>query len=588
MSQQRVQRRLAAILAADVAGYSRLMGMDEQGTARRMREHLAALRPIVERRRGRIVHIAGDGVLAEFPSVVGAVDCAVEIQRLMERRNVRLPAGQRMLFRIGINLGEILVEGDDIQGDGINVAVRLEGIAEPGGICLSRAAHDQARGRVGVSFTDLGERALKNIAQPVQVYAVTPAAPGRAASAAAPGVAALPLPDAPSIVVLPFANLSDDPEHAFFADGVSEDLTTALSRLRWLFVIARNSAFVYKDRGVDVRSIARELGVRYALEGSVRMAGHRMRITAQLIDAEKGSHIWAEKYDRLLDDIFAVQDEITGNIVASIEPQLYAREGYRAAAKPPDRVDVWGLVVRAIELVNRFGHKENEEARGLLRRALELDPGYARAHAILAWALWWATLYHYIPDRAAGYAESAQRAREALRLDTNEPWARMIVGLNLSTSGEHERALAEHEAALALNPHFALARTTYGWALLRAGRFDEAIAETAKALRMSPLDTFSGLYTTVHGLALLGARRFAEALPHLRASVAADAEFAGHYNALISCCGQLGLREEAAAWLARRNAVGPPLRVGVLRHNLRAFAHAEVFAEGLMKAGVEE
>ena len=422
MSQQRVQRRLAAILAADVAGYSRLMGVDEQGTARRMREHLAALRPIVERQNGRIVTIAGDGVLAEFPSVVGAVDCAMEIQRLMERRNARVPAGQRMLFRIGINLGEILVEGDDIQGDGINVAVRLEGIAEPGGICLSRAAHDQAQGRVGVSFTSLGERALKNIAQPVQAYAVAPwvPAPGPAAtarprrgatSAAAPGVAALPLPDGPSIVVLPFANLSDDAEHAFFADGVSEDLTTALSRLRWLFVIARNSAFVYKGRSVDVRSIARELGVRYALEGSVRTAGRRMRITAQLIDAEKGGHIWAEKYDRQLDDIFAVQDEITGNIVASIEPQLYAREGYRAAAKPPESVDVWGLVVRAIELVNRFGRKENEEARGLLRRALELDPGYARAHAILAWALWWATLYHYIPDRAAGYAESAQHAQ---------------------------------------------------------------------------------------------------------------------------------------------------------------------------------
>ena len=547
-------------------------------------------------------------MLAEFPSVVGAVDCAVEIQRLMERRNARVPAGQRMLFRIGINLGEILVDGDDIQGDGINIAVRLESIAEPGGICLSRAAHDQAQGRVGVSFTDLGERALKNIARPVQVYAVAPAAPtgaGRGRNgasqarcrigcrsrrrrpAAAPA-AAPPLPDGPSIVVLPFDNLSDDPEHAFFADGVAEDLTTALSRLRWLFVIARNSAFAYKDRSVDVRAIARELGVRYALEGSVRTAGRRMRITAQLIDAEKGGHIWAEKYDRLLDDIFAVQDEITGNIVASIEPQLYAREGYRAAAKPPESVDVWGLVVRAIELVNRFGRKENEQALSLLRRALEFDPGYARAHAILAWALWWATLYHYIADRAAGYAESAQHAREALRLDTNEPWARMMVGLTLSTAGEHDRALAEHEAALALNPHFALARTTYGWALLRAGRFDEAIAETAKAMRMSPLDSFSGLYTTVHGLALLGARRFAEALPHLRASVAADAEFAGHYNALISCCGHLGLREEAAAWLARRNAVGPPLRVGVLRQNLRAFAHAEVFAEGLIKAGVEE
>jgi adenylate cyclase len=396
------------------------------------------------------------------------------------------------------------------------------------------------------------------------------------------------MPDEPSIVVLPFANLSDDPEHAYFAYGVTEDLTTALSRLRWLFVIARNSAFAYKDRAVDVRTIARELGVRYALEGSVRMVGQSIRITGQLIDAEKGSHIWAEKYDRQLHDIFAVQDEIVGNIVASIEPQLYAREGYRAAAKPPEGVDVWGLVVRAIDLVNRFGHKENEDAQRLLRRALALDPRYARAHAILSWAVWWATLYYYIPDRSQGYGESARHAQEALRLDRNEPWARLTVGLNLSTSGQHQRAMAEHEAALALNPSFALARTTYGWALLRAGRFDEAIAETAKALRMSPLDSFSGLYTTIHGLALLAARRFAEALPHLRASVAADAEFAGHYNALISCCGHLSLLEEAAEFIARRNKVGPPLRVSVLRHNLRNFAHCDVFAEGLIKAGVPE
>jgi adenylate cyclase len=588
---RRVQRRLAAILAADVAGYSRLMGIDEAGTARRLREHLAALQTIVARREGRIVKTMGDGLLAEFPSAVAAVECAIQVQRLMERRNARLPAEQRMQFRIGINLGELLVEGDDILGDGVNVAARLEGLARPGGICLSAAAYEQVKGRLDVRFADLGEQRLKNIAEPVRVYGVeakAAATPAAAPSAAPSAPQALPLPDEPSIVVLPFANLSDDPEQAFFADGVTEDLTTALSRLRWLFVIARNSAFAYKGRSVDVRTIARELGVRYALEGSVRRVGQHLRITGQLIDAERGSHIWAEKYDRQLDDIFAVQDEITGNIVASIEPHLWARERYRAAAKPPDSVDVWGLVVRAIDLVNRFGRAENEEARRLLGRAIALDPSYARAHAILSWALWWATLYYYIPDRDAGYAESNRHAQEALRLDRNEPWARLTVGLNLSTSGQHQRALAELEAALALNPSFALARTIHGWALLRAGRYEEAIAETARALRMSPLDSFAGLYTTIHGLALLAARRFEEALPHLRASVAADAEFAGHYNALISCCGHLGLLDEAAEFIERRNRVGPPLRVSVLRHNLRDFAHRDVFAEGLRKAGVPE
>jgi adenylate cyclase len=583
MAQQRVERRLAAILAADVAGYSRLMGLDEAGTARRLRDHLAAMRPIVGKHGGRIVKTTGDGVLIEFPSVVAAVECAIKVQKQMARRNAKLIAEQRVLYRIGINLGEVLVEGDDILGDGVNIAARLEGIAEPGGICLSRSAYEQVKGKIDIQYADMGEQRLKNIADPLQVFRVSV---GLAAAASAPPT--LPLPDRPSIVVLPFTNLSDDPEHAYFADGVTEDLTTALSRLRWLFVIARNSAFVYKDKAVDVRTIARDLGVRYALEGSVRTAGQRIRITGQLIDGETAKHIWAEKYDRQLHDIFTVQDEITENIVAAIEPHLYAQEGYRAARQPPESVDVWGLVVRAIDLINKFGRKHNEEAQRLLRRAIEIDPHYARAHATLSWAIWWATLYYYVEDRSEGYRQSALHAQEALRLDQSEPWAHMTVGLNLSTSGQHQRALAEHQAALNLNPSFALARTAYGWALLRAGRFDDAIAETAKALRMSPLDSFAGLYTSIHGLALLAARRFAEALPYARASVAADAEFAGHYNALISCCGHLGLIEEAVEFTARRNKVGPPLRVGVLRNNLRGFAHCEVFAEGLIKAGIPE
>jgi adenylate cyclase len=583
MAQQRVERRLAAILAADVAGYSRLMGRDEAGTARRLRDHLAAMRPIVGKHAGRIVKTTGDGVLIEFPSVVAAVECAIKVQKLMARRNAKVLTDQRVLYRMGINLGEVLVEGDDILGDGVNIAARLEGIAEPGAICLSHSAYDQVKGKIDTQYTDLGEQRLKNIAEPLRVFQV-----GAGPSAPAPAPQTLTLPDRPSIVVLPFTNLSDDPGHAYFADGVTEDITTALSRLRWLFVIARNSAFVYKDKPVDVRTIAREQGVRYVLEGSVRTAGERIRITGQLIDGESAKHIWAEKYDRQLHDIFTVQDEITENIVAAIEPHLYAQEGYRAAGQPPESADVWGLVVRAIDLINRFGRKHNEEAQRLLRRAIEIDPHYARAHAILSWAIWWATLYHYVEDRAAGYRQSALHAQEALRLDQGEPWARMTVGLNLSTSGQHQRALAELQAALNLNPSFALARTAYGWALLREGRFDEAIAETAKALRMSPLDSFSGLYTTIHGLALLAARRFADALPHLRASVAADAEFAGHYNALISCCGHLGLIEEAEEFTARRNKVGPPLRVSVLRTNLRGFAHCDVFAEGLVKAGIPE
>jgi adenylate cyclase len=560
------------------------MEQDEAGTLETLKErHKDILAPLVAQHLGRIVKVMGDGVLVEFASAVNAVACAVELQKRMAAANDSIPEGRRVVLRIGVNLGDVIVEGSDIYGDGVNLAARLERIAEPGGICLSRSAYDLVKGKIDAQFTDMGEQRLKNIAEPLQVFRID-----IGSGATAPAPATLPLPDKPSIVVLPFTNLSDDLEHAYFADGVTEDLTTALSRLRWLFVIARNSAFVYKEKAVDVRTVARELGVRYALEGSVRTAGQRIRITGQLIDAEKGKHIWAEKYDRQLHDIFAVQDEITEHIVAAIEPHLYAQEGYRAAGQPPESVDVWGLVVRAINLINKFGRKDNEEAQRLLRRAIEIDPHYARAHATLSWAIWWATLYHYVQDRSEGFRQSAWHAQEALRLDQSEPWARMTVGLNLSTSGQHQRALAEFRAALNLNPSFALARTTYGWALLRAGRFDDAITETGKALRMSPMDSFAGLYTTIHGLALLAARRFADALPHLRASVAADAEFAGHYNALISCCGHLGLIEEAAEFVARRNQVGPPLRVGVLRDNLRGFAHCEVFVEGLLKAGIPE
>ncbi|MFZ5780883.1 MAG: tetratricopeptide repeat protein [Pseudomonadota bacterium] len=593
---RRTRRRLAAVLAADVAGYSRLMSLDEGGTARRLGEHFAVLQPLAERHRGRVVKTMGDGLLVEFPSAVAAMEYAMAFQRLMARRNARTDPDHAMAFRIGIHLADVLIAGDDILGEGVNLAARLQELARPGGICLSRTAWEQVRGRVDLAFDDLGEQRLKNIPEPVHVFgAALPPSQGEGAPPRSPLPAAspslptpLPLPDRPSIVVMPFANLSDEPDQAFFADGITEDLTTALSRLRWLFVIARNSAYASHARGVDLRSVARDLGVRYVLEGSVRRAGKRLRVTGQLVEAETGHHIWGEKYDRQLDDIFALQDEITANIVASIEPHLLEREGGRVASRPPENIDVWGLVVRAIALVNRFGRAENVEARQLLERAISLDPAYSRAHAVLSWALWWATLYYYIPDREAGYLTSHRHAQEAVRLDSNEPWARLTAGLNLSTAGQHERALAELAAALALNPSFALAHAIHGWALVRAGRYEEAITETAAALRMSPLDTFAGLYTTSHGLALLAARRFEEALPHLRASVAADAEFAGHYNTLISCCGHLGLQEEAAEWIARRNRVGPPLRAAVLRRNLRNFAHGDIFVEGLLKAGVPE
>ena len=323
----RVGRRLAAIVAADVAGYSRLMGLDEAGTARTLREHRTVIDALVAKHGGRIVKTTGDGVLLEFPSVVDAVECAVAVQAVMAHRNEAVPADRQMLFRIGINLGDILIEGDDILGDGVNIAARLEGIAEPGGICISSSAYDQVRGKVPVEFADLGEKTLKNINRPVHVYAAKSA--GHAPMVAPDLMASppeakkpLPLPDKPSIAVLPFQNMSADPEQEYFSDGIVEDIITALSRFKSLFVIARNSSFIYKGKAVEIKQVGRELGVRYVLEGSVRKAGNKVRITGQLIDATTGAHLWADRFDGPLDDIFALQDRVTSSVVATIAPRL--------------------------------------------------------------------------------------------------------------------------------------------------------------------------------------------------------------------------------------------------------------------------
>lgn len=582
MDPERAERRLAAIFAADVAGYSRLTHADEAATLRTLAAHRTIMDALIGEHRGRIANTAGDSVLAEFGSAVDAVQCAVAIQERLREANRRMPEERRLQFRIGIHVGDAVLRGDDLLGDGVNLAARLQSIAEPGGICLSGLAHDYVRKVLPLTFTDLGLRQVKNIDEPVHAWAVAPS-PSQS-DAEKP----LPLPDRPSIAVLPFANLSRDQDQEYFADGVTGDIIAALSRLRWLFVIARNSTFAYKGKAVDVRQVARDLGVRYVLEGSVRTAAGRIRITGQLSDAEAGTQIWAEKYDRDLQDIFAVQDEITEHVIASIEPHLYAAEGFRAGVKPPGSLDAWGLVVQAMSLINRVGRTQNEEAQALLREAIRLEPAYSRAHALLSWAVWWAALCYWWPDTEAGYAQAALHATDALRLDPNEPWARMTFGLCLSQGGHHDRALGELRIALKLNPSFALGHTALGWALLRSGRFDEAIDETGKALRMSPLDSFAGIYTTIHGLALLAARRFEEALPFLRSSVAAFVGYAGHYNTLISCCGHLGLMDEAQEFIALRNRVAPPIRLSVLRHNLGRFAHCEVFVEGLMKAGVPE
>jgi TolB-like protein/class 3 adenylate cyclase len=348
---QPVERRLAAILAADVAGYSRLMGEDEAGTAQALREHRAAADPLVAQHGGRIVKTTGDGVLIEFGSVVAAVQCAIAMQGLAARQNAALPSDRRMEWRVGIHLGDVLVEGDDILGDGVNIAARLEGIAEPGGICISEDAYRQVRGKIGAEFADIGEQSLKNIARPLRVYRIGPS-PATEQLTVPP--AALPLPDKPSIAVLPFANMSGDPEQEYFADGMVEEITTAISRLPWLFVIARNSSFAYKGKSPDLRQVGRELGVRYVLEGSVRKASNRVRITGQLIDTTTGAHIWADRFDGALDDIFQVQDQAASSVVGAIEPKLRHSEIAWATRKPIESLDAYDWYLRALAQVHKY------------------------------------------------------------------------------------------------------------------------------------------------------------------------------------------------------------------------------------------
>jgi adenylate cyclase len=541
---------------------------------------------LIAEHRGRIANTAGDSVLAEFPGAVDAIQCAIAIQEALTQTTQEMPVEKRLQFRIGVHVGDVLVQGSDLLGDGVNIAARLESLADPGGICISEATFSYVRKAVPVGFTDLGPQTVKNIEEPIRAYALKVTSPARAGIAQ---TKPLSLPDKPSIAVLPFTNMSGNPEHEYFADGMTEDIITGLSHLKWLFVIARNSIFTYKGKAVDVRQVGQDLGVRYVLEGGVRVSGTRIRITGQLIEAASGRHIWAERYDRQLDDVFAVQDEITASVVAAIEPHLYAEEGARIASQSPENISTWGLVVRSIGLINKLGRQDNEQARFLLERAIAIEPTYAKAHAILSWAVWWAAYNYWLPDEQDGVSEAQSHAEQALALDASEPWARMMLGLCLSADGQHERALPELEASLRVNPSFALAHTIYGWALARAGRFDDAVVETQTALRLSPADTFVSFYEFGHGYALMAARRFEDALPWLRRGIVAFPDFPGYYAMLISCYGHLGLPDQTKVLLAHRNSLAaPPFTVSLVRSDLRKFADGPTVVEGLIKAGVPE
>jgi adenylate cyclase len=554
LATERVERRLTAILAADVAGYSRLMGADEEGTLAQLKAHRRALvDPKIAEHRGRIVKTTGDGMLVEFASVVDAVRCAIELQRGMAERNAEVPQEKRIEFRVGIHQGDIVVEDQDIFGDGVNVAARLESLAEPGGICVSGRVQEDARGKLDIAFEDAGDQQLKNIERPVRIYRVLSNA---AAGSSRP---ALPLPGKPSIAVLPFQNMSGDPEQEYFADGMVEEIITALSRFRQLFVIARNSTFTYKGQAADVKQVSRELGVRYVLEGSVRKGGNRVRVTAQLIDAASSAHVWAERYDRDVSDVFAVQDEITASVAGVIEPTLADVEQQRVLRKPPERLDAWEAYQRGLWHFNKFGPEENQTAQTFFRRTIELDPNFAPGHYGLALALQW-DIWHY-STRPFSEVQGAPltEARIALSLDDKDAMAHAVLAHMTMWGGEWEAAIAEARTAFALNPNSAFVLSMLGCVLGFGGHREEALNRLQQAMRASPHDPLIWLWTLWTGAIKFNSRKFDAAVESLRQVVRLRPGYNWSKVLIAASLAHLGRIDEARELLegARAQIVDP-------------------------------
>jgi adenylate cyclase len=584
--EERVERRLAAIFAGDIAGYSRLMGADEEGTLRQLKAHRKELvDPKITEHRGRVVKTTGDGMLVEFVSVVDAVRCAVDIQRGMAERNSDLPADKRIEFRVGINVGDIISDSNDIYGDGVNVAARLEALADPGGIMVSRTVHDQVRDKLSFGFKDMGEQPVKNIARPVGVYQVSLIE--NTAPIAVKDAAEVSSAKRPSIAVLPFANISGDPEQEYFADGISEDIIAGLSKLRWFFVIARNSSFTYKGNAVDVKRVSRELGVRYVLEGSVRKGGNRVRITAQLIDASTGNHIWADRYDGDLTDVFALQDEITKKVVAAIEPKLLEAEGVRSQGRSPQDLDAWDMVMQTNSLLWRLTKIDIDAAIALLRLAIERYPDYAPAHSMLAIAL----LFRGISVGVAHsqeMKEAALLASRAAELDDHDPWAHLALGWVAFLMRRSHDAVVEYQRALDINPNFAAARAHLGMALACDGQSDTAIHHLEQALRMSPHDPQNIFVYTALAVAHYLAGNYPEAVGFGHKAVQQRPGFTGGHRIYIASLAQAKRIEEARTALDRLKELQPEISIAWIQQNSPYMPGPLVkLLDGMRKAGLQ-
>jgi adenylate cyclase len=539
MTTQEVKRKLTAILSADVKGYSRLMGEDEVGTIRTLNTYKEMMSNLIQQHHGRVVDAPGDNLLAEFGSVVDAVQTAVEIQKELKTRNAELAENRRMEFRIGVNLGDVIEDGEQILGDGVNIAARLESLSEAGGICISGSAYEQVENKVEVGFEYLGEHMVKNITRPVRVYRVITQA----------GVAhgmdkKLELPEKPSIAVLPFVNMSGDPEQEYFSDGLTEDLITDLYKISGLFVIARHSVFTYKGKAVRVDQVGRELGVRYVLEGSVRKVGNRVRITAQLVDTLKGGHLWAERYDRDLRDIFALQDEVTQKIVESLAVRLTKREEERLTRKYTDNLEAYDLVLRGLEFYFRFTQEANVKAREIFQKVIDLDPQYALAHSRLGWT--------YLREWSLGWTQgpgslerSSELAKRAIVLDDSLSDAHALLAETYLWKRQHDDAIAEAEKAVILDPNNAERMVDLGNILAWSGRPEEAIEWIKKGMRFNPIRPMAYLFSLGHAYFLT--EQYAEAIATLNKAVDRQPDFWPCRFLLVGCYLRVGQQEKSLA-----------------------------------------
>jgi adenylate cyclase len=511
MVEERIQRRLAAILAADVAGYSRLMEQDEVGTLAALKDRRkSVLQPLLALHHGRIVKQMGDGVLVEFASAVNAVQFAVDLQKGMSVANGDLPDDRRIVLRIGVNLGDVIVEGNDLYGDGVNVAARLQAMADPGGVLIAGAIYDQIKNNLKLACDDLGTQTVRNLAQPVRIYRIS--IEGFAAETAS--ATTLPLPSRPSIAILPFTNMSGDPDQQYFSDGITEDIITDLSHFHSLFVIARNSSFQYRDRAIDVKRVGRELGVQYVVEGSVRRAGSRVRINAQLIDAKTGNHLWAQRYDRSMEDIFAVQEEVAQSVAATVSGRVEAAGRDQAFRLSPSALQAYDLVLRAKALMLTYTRINIEQSRICAENAVQLDPGNARAYAHLAWCEWLVFTACWTEDREKALGKAYELARRAVGLDESDSFTRWMLGVVHLFRREYDKARLELEKAIEMNPNDPEARGIYGLFLSAVGEAERGIEQFDIAKRHNPFD-YSWM-PWVKGIAYFTAHRYEEAIAVLK------------------------------------------------------------------------